>query len=127
MAPIPAAGQPAVQPVPPQTDLPMASNVPLAPIPDQQGMYQPNPVPLAPLAPMPEVTTNIANSNAVAPIQETTTPNQTVTSSTTSSSVPLAPFPDPAKQTGQQSSATTFAIFNISVYTIISCIVASMF
>lgn len=126
MAPIPAAGQP----IPPQTDVrsdtvPLAPNVPLAPIADQ-GMYQQNPVPLAPLAPMPEITTNVASSNAAAPMQETTTLNQTIASSTTSS-VPLAPFPDSAKQTGQQSSATTFAIFNISVYTIISIIVASMF
>lgn len=110
---VPAAGQP----IPPQPEVrsgDIVPNVPLAPLPDQ-----PNGIPFAPM-PMADV----SNTNATVP--ETTSsvvPNQTVISST---SVPLAPFPDPASQ-AQQASATTFAIFNLSVYTIVSLIVATVF
>lgn len=114
VAPIaPAAGQP----MPPQTDVrsgDIVPNVPLAPLPEQ-----PIGIPLAPM-PIP----NVSNTNATVP--ETTSsvvPNQTITSPT---SVPLAPFPDPASQ-AQKASATTFAIFNLSVYTIVSLIVATIF
>lgn len=134
MAPAPAAGQPA-----PPADVrggfaepfPMAPNVPLAPLAPEDGITQGNPSSGIPLAPMLDTTTNAASTNAAstnaatsnAPVQETTSnmaPNQTITPTT----VPLAPFPNPESQ---KSDATTFAILNISVYTVISIIIASAF
>lgn len=118
----PASGtQPAGQPIPPQTDVGngFAPNVPLAPLPDQstnQSYLQSG----VPLAPMVDATTIVANSNQTTPETTSVAPNQTTT---LSAGVPLAPFPDGLKSAG----ATTFAIFNVSVYTIVSIIIASVF
>lgn len=119
--PVPVGGQPAVQPEVRtgfNDAVPLAPNVPLAPIPEQ-GTNEANPISGSiPLAPMQETTTNVASLNAS--MQETTTgvSNQTINSSST---VPLAPFPE-----SQKSGATTFSIINISVYTIVSIIIANI-
>ncbi|XP_031640331.1 trithorax group protein osa-like isoform X2 [Contarinia nasturtii] len=96
------------------TTMPLATNVPLAPQPETTNQAS------VPLAPLPE-STNVAPTTTVA--ETSIVPNQTVSSSP--ANVPLAPFPpatDPSAH-AQKGSATTFAIFNISVYTIISLIV----
>lgn len=98
--------------------VPLAPMVPLAPLPEQQTA-----VPSVSLAPMPaEEVSTVSPVQQSVPIQN---PNQTVASSP---SVPLAPLPtvEPSSE-AQKGSAHSFAIFNISVYTIISILIASMF
>lgn len=124
-APLPAGVQTVVQ-QPPQTEMrsavsndnvPLAPIVPLAPLPDQSTSNVPLSVPLAPLP------TVIESSSAST--HETTTPPQN--QSVTNSSVPLASFPNDPSSQAQKGSATSFALFNISVYTIMSIFIVSMF
>lgn len=119
---IPHAGDSStVQPI--QTDsrigsndgaVPLAPIVPLAPLPDQQTTLT-----NVPLATLPDAST-------ASPVQQSVSPqNQTIAPS---SSVPLAPMPtvEPSSQ-AQKGSANSFAIFNISMYTAISILIASIF
>lgn len=94
---------------------PLAPYVPLAPMPDQTSNV--------PLSPSFETATIVANPNAT---QESgTAHNETVMSST---SVPLASFPvETSTQAHLKASASTFTIFNLSIYTIISVLITKFF
>lgn len=103
----------------------VSPGVPLAPLPDQPAM-QPNApfVPIAPNAPAettPFVTASNVTNSTIQPttIQDTNVPN-------TTTGVPLAPFPnDSTSQAQLKGGAATFVIYNISMYTIISLLIAT--
>lgn len=108
----------------------MIPTVPLAPIPDPS--MQPSNV--APMAPMPDGSSTIQANPSVASATQpetsampSTTTTTTLAPATGQSSVPLAPFPSDSSAQAQKGSATSFVIFNISVYTAISILIASIF
>lgn len=111
---------------------PYSPSIPLAPLPDQQSSMAPSSPPsMFPSPAMPESSTPIANPipSTNVPIINTSAarmenPTPTVT---TSSTVPLAPFPSDTSAQAQKGSATSFVIFNVSVYTIISILIAGLF
>lgn len=98
-------------------NVPLAPYVPLAPLPDQTSNV--------PLAASPfETTTILTNPNATqdanaAPSVQTVMP---------STSVPLAPLPvETSTQAHLKGAANTFTMFNLSVYAMISVLIANIF
>lgn len=141
--PLPSSEQPTVAQAPMSSvnpppyspsvpSVPYSSSVPLAPLPEQQSSMAPSSPPsMFPSPAMPESSTPIANPipSTNVPIINTSAarvenPTPTVT---TSSRVPLAPFPSDTSAQAQKGSATSFVIFNVSVYTIISILIAGLF
>lgn len=114
----------------------MAPTVPLAPLPDQSAPL-PDPsmpptnastAPIAPIAPMPDSSSmNQANPSPVQPETSAIPSTTTTTTMAPPGSVPLAPFPSDSSAQAQKGSASSFVIFNVSVYTVISILIASIF
>lgn len=132
--PLASSEQPTVAQAPIMSSVnpPFSPSVPLSPLPEQSSMAPSPPLPsMIPPSVMPDSSTPFANPipSTNVPIVETSSvrmENSTSTA-TTSSTVPLAPFPSDTSAQAQKGSATSFVIFNISVYTIISILIAGLF
>lgn len=111
----------------------MAPTVPLAPLPDQSAplpdpSMPPTNASTAPIAPMPDSSSmNQANPSPVQPETSAIPSTTTTTTMAPPGSVPLAPFPSDSSAQAQKGSASSFVIFNVSVYTVISILIASIF
>lgn len=80
----------------------------------------PSPVPV----PDPTVMANPPSAAMPETSAATTTTTTTTTTTAAPGSVPLAPFPNDSSAQAQKGSASSFVIFNISVYTAISILIA---
>lgn len=110
------------------------SNVPLAPLPEQSApQWAPSSVmpevqtmpvayPTIPASQFPSTNVPIAATNPVR-MENSTLPAM----HTPSTGVPLAPFPSDTSAQAQKGGANSFVIFNITVYTILSILIAGLF